>query len=120
MDRKQRFALFLAAMEAAPPASDRASARELLTGILNAIEDAHSGAPNDPANWMTDGRMYPPQDDFEQPSPVAHAALFHTVAHRVWIADNGAIRIEVRKGQNSGRVELDKTGADGAFFDQKR
>ena len=116
MDRTQRLALFLAAMEQAPPASDRTSARELLTGILNAIEDARSGATNDPANWMTDGRMYPPQDDFEQPSPVAHAALFHTVGHRVWIADNGAIRIEVRKGQNGGRVELDTAGADGAFF----
>lgn len=116
MDRKQRFALFVAALEEAPAASDRASARELVTRILNAIEDAHSGALYDPPNWMTDGRMYPPHDDFEQPSPVAHAALFHTVGHRVWIADNGAIQIEVRKGQHSCRVELDKAGADGAFF----
>ena len=120
MDRKQRFALFVTALEVAPAANDRASARELVTRILNAIEDAHSGAHYDPPNWMTDGRMYPPQDDFEQPSPVAHAALFHTVGHRVWIADNGAIRIEVRKGQNAGRVELDKAGADGTFFDQDR
>ena len=80
------------------------------------VEDAYSGVPYDPANWMIDGRMYPPHDDFEQPSPVAHAALFHTVGHRVWFADNGAILFEVRKGEKAGRIELDKAGANGNFF----
>ena len=113
MDRKQRFALFLAALDDAPAAVDRAAARSLIAEVLNRIEDAHSGAPYDPPNWMTDGRMYPPDDDFEQPSPIAGAALFHSLRHRIWIADNGAIRIEVRRGQDSGRIELDKAGVDG-------
>lgn len=115
MDRKQRFALFLAALEQAPSASDRASARELLTTILNAIEDAHSGAPYDPANWMTDGRLYPPQDDFEQASSRLDAQLFYSKGHSIWFAANGAIRIEVRGGPDRGRVVLDKPGPDGAL-----
>lgn len=119
MDRKQRFALFLAALEQAPSASDRASARVQLAIILNEVEDAHSGAPYDPPNWMTDGRMYPPEDDFEQPSPIAGAALFHSLRHGIWIADNGAIRIEVRRGQDKGRIELDKAGADGKLCPQR-
>ena len=113
MDRKQRFALFVAALEQAPQASDRASARELLTGILNTIEDAHSGAPNDPANWMTDGRMYPPQDDNKKVTTVSGASLFHTKGHRVWFGDNGSVRLEVRRGPGKGHIELDKPGADG-------
>ena len=113
MDRKQRLALFLAATEQAPPASDPASARVLLAQELNGIEDAHSGAPFNPANWMTDGRIYPPQDDQEQPSPIAGAALFYSRGHRIWIGDNGAIRIEIRRAPDIGRVVLDKPGADG-------
>ena len=115
MDRKQRFALFLAALNDAPAAHDRALARALLAETLNRIEDAHSGVAYDPEQWMTDGRMYPPHDDFEQPSPIAGVALFHSLGHRIWIADNGALRIEARRAPNSGRVDLDKPGADGNF-----
>lgn len=113
MDRKQRLALFFAALEAAPAASDRASARELLAVILNAIEDAHSGATYDPANWMTDGRIYPPQADYKQDGTYDGVDLFHTQGHRIWFADNGAIRIEVRKGPDRGRIDLEKFGSDG-------
>lgn len=115
MDRSRRFALFLAALERAPAAHDLASARLLLEDELNRIEEAHSGAPYDPENWMTDGRMYPPHDDFEQPCPVAGAALFHSLGHAIWFATNGAIRIEGRRRANKGRVELDKPGTDGKF-----
>ena len=113
MDRKQRFALFLVALEQAPSASDRASARELLTRLLNEVEDAHSGSPYDPPNWMTDGRMYPPEDDNNKVSTVSGASLFYTKGHRVWFGDNGSIRLEVRRGPGKGRIELDKPGADG-------
>ena len=119
MDRKQRFALFLAALEKAPAADDRASARALLAEVLNRIEDAHSGVPYDPANWMTDGRMYPPQDDNKKVSTVSGAALFHTKGHHVWFGENGSIRFEVRRGPGKGRIELDKPGADGRLCPSK-
>ena len=115
MERKQRFALFLAALEQAPAAHDRASARTTLAETMNQIEDAHSGVPNDPDNWMTDERLYPPQEDQEQPSPIPGTALFYSRGHNIWIGDNGAIRIEVRRRPHLGRIELDKPGADGVL-----
>ncbi len=113
MNRKQRFALFLAALEQVAPANDRVSARALLENTLNLIEETHSGVPFDPERWMIDGRMYPPHDDFERPCSIAGAVLFHSVAHAIWFAANGAIRIEARRGPDKGRVELDKVGTDG-------
>jgi hypothetical protein len=115
MDRSQRLALYFAELKQAPAAHDRASAHALLAKILNGIEDAHSGVPNDPENWMTDERLYPPQDDQEQPSPIAGAAVFLARGHSIWIGDNGAIRIENRRQPHRGRIELDKPGADGAL-----
>ena len=119
MNRSQRFALFLAALEEAPAAHNRASARLLLADTLNRIEEAHSGVPYDPEEWMSDGRMYPPHDDFEQPCPLAGAVLFHSLGHAIWFAANGAIRIEVRRRLNRGRVELDKPGTDGKLCSRK-
>lgn len=113
MNRKQRIALFLSALKDASPAHDEASARSLLANILNSVEDAHSGALYDPENWMAHDRMYPPQNDFRRAGAPAGTELFHTQGHRIWFGSNGAIRIEVRKGRDGGRVELDKPGADG-------
>ena len=113
MNRSQRFALFLAALEAAPSARDRVSARLLLAETMNRIEEAHSGVPYDPENWMTDGRMYPPQDDQEKVSPIAGTSMFFSLKHRIWIGANGAVRIERRLPPNPGFVELDKPGSDG-------
>ena len=115
MHRSQRFALFLTALEGAPPAHDRASAHRLLAETLNRIEDAHSGVVNDPDNWITDERLYPPQEDQEQPSPIPGATLFYSRGHNIWIGDNGAVRFEVRRRPHSGRIELDKPGANGAL-----
>lgn len=82
---------------------------------MNGVEDAHSGVPNDPDNWMINDRMYPPQDDQEQVSTVKGATLFHARRHSIWIGDNGSIRIEVRLGPDRGLILLDKPGADGAL-----
>ena len=115
MIQKQRFALFLAAMKEAPAAHDLASARLLLDETLNRIEEAHSGVPYDPEKWMTDGRMYPPLDDQERESRIAGTSLFYSFKHNIWFGDNGAIRIVRRHPPNSGLVELDKPGHDGAL-----
>ena len=115
MDQKQRLALFISALEQAPAAHDRASARAMLAQKMNATEDAHSGVIYDPENWMTYDRMYPPQDDFKQDGSYPGAELFHTQGHRVWFGDSGSIRIEIRKGPGRGQIELDKPGADGTF-----
>ncbi len=115
MDQKQRLALFVSALEHAPAAFDVASAGELSEGAMNGVEDAHSGMPYDPDNWMTHDRMYPPQDDQKHVSTVPSATLFHARRHSIWIGDNGSIRIEVRLGPDRGLVLLDKPGADGVL-----
>ena len=119
MIRSHRFALFVAELEQAPAAHNVASARALLEDIMNRIEEAHSGVPCDPEKWMTDGRMYPPHNDFEQPCPLSGAVLFHSLGHAIWFSANGAIRIEGRRRSNKGHVELDKPGADGNVCPRK-
>ncbi len=115
MDQKYRFALFLAAMKQAAAAHDKDSARALLAETLNRIEETHSGVPYDPEKWMTDGRMYPPQDDQEQVSPISDVSLFYSRKHCIWVGTNGAVRFERRHPPNMGLVELDKPGRDGKY-----
>jgi hypothetical protein len=63
MDKKARLELFYETLGAAPAATTRDEAYALICTTLNAIEDEHSGVPNTPSNWQTDGRLYPPQTD---------------------------------------------------------
>jgi hypothetical protein len=116
MDRSERFALFIAALMKAQPETDYKSARNLLDGTLNQIEDAHSGTAFDPDMWMSDGRMYPPHDDFERRSDISGARLFYSRGHRIYFGENGAIRIENRTGQDRGKIALSKPGSDGGHI----
>lgn len=111
MDRSKRLALFVREMQEAAPAATIEEARLLLETRLNAVEDQHSGVPYNPAMWHSDGRLYPPHDDFERDSGRSDIRVFRTVGHRVWFANNGAIRITTL----SGRVVLDKPGKDGGL-----
>lgn len=112
MDRSARFALFIEELEAAEPVASFAEARRLLEGILNDVEDRHSGVPFSPSEWAVDGRMYPPQDDSEQKSSVAGVRMFRARRHRIGVAANGAIRITTA-GTRTDAVVLDKPGQDG-------
>ena len=60
MDRYARLQLFYERLQAAAAASTRDESYALLCVTLNAVEDEHSGVPNNPDNWQTDGRLYPP------------------------------------------------------------
>lgn len=113
MNRSDRFAQFLAALNNAPASVNFLTARELLDKTMNQVEDAHSGASFNPAAWITDGRMYPPLDDSERQSDIPDARLFNSRGHRVYFGKNGAIRIENRTGPNRGQIVLDKPGLDG-------
>lgn len=112
MQRNERFALFVQGLQEAAAAASFEEARQLVESVLNGVEDRHSGVPFRPDNWRVDGRMYPPQDDAERKSAVAGVRVFRTRGHRVWFADNGAIRITTA-GTEAERVVLDKAGKDG-------
>ena len=56
--------------------------------------------------------MYPPQDDSERKCEIPGVRMFRTRGHRVWIGNNGAIRIATA-GAREERIVLDKAGKDG-------
>ena len=60
--KAERFAEFLRRLGAAPPASFDEAYRQVCD-ILNDVENDMTSIPFDPPNWMTDGRLYPPQVD---------------------------------------------------------
>src|SRR5437899_13057626 len=66
--RSERLAALVQRLKAAPPAQTFEEARQQLSDILNAVEDEMTDIPFSPAAWQSDGRMYPPQDDFERSS----------------------------------------------------
>jgi hypothetical protein len=105
----ERITEFLSRLSAAPSAASFAGARRLIDDTMNTVEDELSGVPFNPPTWMTDGRMYPVQDDrvYTVPGRADVKELQSFAHHSTFIRDNGAIRIQVRK---SGFVMLDKPG----------
>jgi hypothetical protein len=100
-------------LRAAAPFCDGSQARAVLEQVMRAVEDEHSGIPENPLAATspdpTDGRMYPPDDSFEKPSGSARVRLFRHRRHSTYIGANGSLRI-IRA---SGTIELDLPGTDG-------
>ena len=110
-DKRERFAIFVQRLMEAPPASSAEDALMLLSTTLNAVEDEFTDIPFDPSQWMSDGRMYPPQADSARDVPGrSDVTRYRSKAHNTFIAKNGAIRIEVA---TSSIVVLSKPGSDG-------
>lgn len=116
MERGERFALFVQELNNVAPAASYEEARHQLESILNEVEDRYSGVPYQPDNWQSDGRLYPPADDYERKSPFSDARVFRTRGHYVLLASNGAIKISSAKravDAPDAEVVLDKPGKDG-------
>ncbi|MDX1990490.1 MAG: hypothetical protein SFV17_27600 [Candidatus Obscuribacter sp.] len=111
MEKNSRLKIFHERLEAASPASTHAEAYTLIQTILNAVEDEHSGVPNNPQNWQTDGRLYPPQiDSVRKVYNFPWVLRYRSSNHNTFIASNGAI--EVRQVYPE-KIECTKRGADG-------
>lgn len=111
MDKQARLELFYESLKAAYPASTRDEAYALICTTLNAVEDKHSGVPNNPENFQTDGRLYPPQmDSVRKVAGFPHVLRYRNSNHNTFIPSNGAI--EVRR-VNSEEVQFAKPGANG-------
>ena len=111
MDKAQRFQMFIAAMRTLPSAATGAEGLEQIARTLNAVEDEHSGVPFNPGTWLTDGRMYPPADDYRREVPGRpDVTRFRSRSHNTYIRANGAVRIEV---VGTREVVLERPGRDG-------
>ena len=109
--RKDRFQELLRRLDKSPNATSLDDARKLLDDTLNQVEDEMSGVPNNPTAWLTDGRMYPVQDDNIRDVPgQPDVKRARSKDHNIYIGANGAIRI-VQISTND--VALDKPGRDG-------
>jgi len=82
---------------------------ETLTNVLNEVEDELSNIPYSPDQWMTDGRMYPPQDDSRRSTLNSEVVRYRNKGHNTYIGSNGSIKIEAINGN----IIIDKAGRDG-------
>ena len=115
MTKGERIAELVRRLEAAAPASNADEALNLVTSILEAVEDQHSGVANDPSSPFADERIWPPiarysfaiagRDDLD---------CYRQKGHETLIGAGGAILIRTRIET---RVILDKPGRDGRKVD---
>jgi hypothetical protein len=110
MSKGQRLAEILRRLATAPPAPTHDDAYRLLCETIDAVEDELTSTPNIPANYMTDGRIYPPQADRRYPvNGRPDLKRYASVGHNTFIRINGAITVALRNGP----AIFDKPGADG-------
>ncbi len=87
---------------------------EMLAKVLNEVEDEFSSIPYSPHLWMTDGRMYSPQEDSRRTTGNPDVIRYRNKGHNTFIGDNGSIKIvELR-----GKVIVNKAGLDGRKVDE--
>jgi hypothetical protein len=111
----QRLAEIFRRLAAAPPAASHDEAYRLLCDTIDAVEDELTTTPKNPANWMTDGRIYPPQVDYcFEVSNRPDLKRYESKRHNTFIRDNGAITTVAKGGKV---VMFDKPGADGRGTD---
>lgn len=109
VSQRERTNIFLKRLSAAPPSASEDEALAMLARILNGVEDEFTTIPNDPSQWKTDGRLYPPQID-NRFSVEGHDDIvrFRNRKHSTLVGANGAIKI-----LKEGTTCLDKPGSDG-------
>ncbi len=115
MEKGARLAEFFRRMIEAPAAGNADAALGMITETLNAVEDEHSGIPNDPTGPRADERMFPPIERYYfaiEGRPDLDG--YRQKAHDTIIAGNGAILIRVRKTM---KTIFEKPGRDGRKVD---
>ena len=111
ISKEERLAEFLRRLGSAPAAKSFEEAYSQICNILNELEDELTGIPNNPENWQTDGRLYPPRLDSVRKVPNKNAVKrFRSVGHNTFIGENGGIEIEVVQTR---KVIFSKAGQDG-------
>lgn len=117
IDKKKRFEEFVRRIQAADNVDSAASVLTLIGETLAVVEDEMTDIPNEPENWQTDGRMYPPQaDNAREVENRPDLVRYRSRGHNTLIRDNGAIEIKDLQGN----VLLSKPGRDGDGVDYEQ
>lgn len=115
--KEERFQEFLSRLLATESVDSEAAAVALITKTLTCVEDEMTDLPNKPANWQTDGRMYPPQmDQSRNVDSRPDLVRYRSRGHNTFFRDNGAIEIQDLEGH----VLLSKPGKDGRGVDYEQ
>ena len=93
LSKAERIELIFEAIGAAPCCNSADEVLDLIKREMNAVEDAHSGVPENPENWQTDGRLYPPQEDHRRGDPAPGLRRYRSKGHVSLISDDGALKI---------------------------
>jgi hypothetical protein len=94
--------VFLRRLDLAISVGSGEAALALITSTLTAVEDELTDIPADPARWMTDGRMYPPQADNRREVPDHPLVVrYRSRAHNTFIGANGGDRNQGPHGSGS-------------------
>lgn len=109
--KEDRLEEFLRRLGESPLANTFDEAYSQLCNILDEVEDEMTSIPNQPENWQTDGRMYPPLSDSVRSVP-NHPLVkrLRSRGHNTFIGVNGSIEIQV---VGSGVAIFSKPGNDG-------
>ncbi len=117
LPRRARLEEFFRRLLVAPPATSYDEAMQLMADTLGAVEDEFSGIAYDPAETGTHGRLYPPKEQYRRPeSERPGMRCYRQVAHKTFVAENGAIEIRTLVRQGDAVVEtvvFEKEGHDG-------
>lgn len=109
--KEERLAEFFRRLKNAAPASSFAEGYDLLCAALDAVEDELTALPNDPRQWKTLGRLFPPQPDRMSTVKDTEIKRLDSLRHVTFIGPNGAI--EIRSSRDPSAVAFSKAGSDG-------
>jgi hypothetical protein len=116
LSKQERLAEIIRRVVAASPFSSGAEVLMALEENTRDVEDLYSGVPENPdsaESTRTDGRMYPPNEQFEVASGSPEVRIFRQRRHKTFVGENGALRI----CSSDGRVLIDLAGDDGRSLD---
>ncbi|MES0490250.1 MAG: hypothetical protein ABUK01_09670 [Leptospirales bacterium] len=108
--KQKRLQIFFSRLFNAKPVDTTEKVFQLLTHILNEVENEFTKIPFAPSLWMTDGRMYAPQTDSIRSTGNENIIRYRNRSHNTYIGNNGSIKIITVKDRI---VLLDKPGLDG-------
>lgn len=108
--KAKRLEEFYRRLSEAAAATTAEEAFELIGRTLTEVEDEMTDIPNNPDQWRTDGRMYPPQPDSARAVPGQPGTTrYRSRAHNTFVSANGAVEIQ----DLDGNAIFTKAGADG-------